>query len=410
MSELEQKANRLVVMLTADRQIDRRITLQADSLESYGWRVVIVGMPLDRGQDQDARVVRIGSEGYMARRENLVLSSYRWLRGYLPMNGPVMRCLKRMAWHYVVDPESFFTRVFLAGALRYSPRIFVAHDLPMLPVAAKAARACGARLVYDSHELYCEQEFSDREKRRWEEIESKYIGVCDVVITVNSSISTELERRYRVKGINVIYNAERKKVKRASVQTLHEILRLPTNKKILLFQGGISSGRNLNVLIEATGLVKNKSVVLLILGDGLLVRDLRKQAKRAACEDRVFFHSAVPQAKLLEMTSGADAGIIPYQPTCLNNLYCTPNKLFEFIAAEIPIVSTDLPEVTRIIKNYKIGLVGDTSTPHKFAKLLDDFFSSEERLSLWRKNCKGAKEAICWEEEEKKLLKIFNNF
>ena len=62
MSELAQEANRLVVMLTADRQIDRRITLQADSLESAGWQVVIVGMPLDGGQDHDARVVRIGGD------------------------------------------------------------------------------------------------------------------------------------------------------------------------------------------------------------------------------------------------------------------------------------------------------------------------------------------------------------
>jgi len=139
----------------------------------------------------------------------------------------------------------------------------------MLPAATQLAEACGARLVYDSHELYSEQEFSVREKRRWAEIEAKYIGACDVLIAVNQSIATELEQRYGVSGVRVIYNAERTRQAPAVTRKLHQTFGLPADKKIVLLQGGLSAGHNLEVLVDAMRYVQNPSVVLVVLGDGL---------------------------------------------------------------------------------------------------------------------------------------------
>ncbi|MCG2576278.1 glycosyltransferase [Dechloromonas sp. XY25] len=396
-----------VVMLTPDRQIDRRILLSADSLEAAGWEVTIIAMPLDEQATDDRRVVRIGSKAGPISRENRVLEAYRWIRGHLPMNGRLMRWMKRLTWRYLVDQESFYSKLFYSTASQYAPRVFVANDLPMLPVAGRLAKECGAKLVYDSHELYSEQEFSEREKRRWSEIEAKYIGACDVVITVNQSIATELEQRYGVSGVRVIYNAER--TPQASIMTrrLHEIFGLPLDKKILLLQGGLSAGRNLEVLVDAMRYVQNTSVVLVVLGDGLLLCSLQKLARQQELKGRVYFHAAVPQNELLALTAAADAGVIPYQATCLNNHYCTPNKLFEFIAAGLPILATDLPEVRRLVEGLQIGLVGDTGSPQKLAALVDDFFSDEHRFATWKAQVKVARELICWEQEENKLVEIY---
>lgn len=397
-----------VVMLTPDRQIDRRILLSADSLEAAGWDVTIIAMPLDaQSADDDRRVVRIGSDAGPAKRENRVLDAYRWVRGHLPMNGRLMRWMKRLAWRYVVDQESFYSKLFYSTASHYSPRVFVANDLPMLPVAKQLAAACGARLVYDSHELYSEQEFSDREKRRWAEIEAKYIGTCDVVITVNQSIATELEHRYGVSDVRVIYNAERTRNTPAVSRRFHEAFGLSAEKKILLLQGGLSAGRNLDVLVDAMRYVKDPYVVLVVLGDGLLLRSLQKMVQQEGLAGRVYFHAAVPQNELLALTAAADAGVIPYQATCLNNHYCTPNKLFEFIAAGLPILATDLPEIRRLVEGQQIGQVGDTGSPQKLAALIDDFFSNEQRFATWKARVSVVRQLICWEQEEKKLVEIY---
>ena len=399
-----------IVMLTTDRQIDRRILLQADSLETAGWVVTIIAMPLDIKRDEDPRVIRIGSVGsdsIHAKKENLVLDVYQWIRHYLPMNSPLMRWIKRQAWCYWVDQESFYTKLFYNTVSRYSPRVFVAHDLPILPLAKQVADRCGARLVYDSHELYSEQALSEREKQRWAQIEAKYIGACDAVITVNLSIAMELERRYGIHGVKVIYNAERSCNTPIKTGFFHKIFDLSADKKILLFQGGLSAGRNLEVLVDAMEYIQNTSVVLVILGDGLFLKKLQAKTRAKALGTKVFFHPAAAQKDLVALTAQADAGVIPYQATCLNNHLCTPNKLFEFIAAGIPILASDLPEIRKIVEGQSIGLVGDTRTAKKLGSLIDAFFSDKQRLSCWQTNLSTVRRTICWEEEEKKLLDIY---
>jgi len=394
-------------MLTPDRQIDRRILLSADSLEAAGWDVIIIAMPLDNQIDDDIRVVRIGIDSGHAIRENRVLDAYRWVRRHLPMNGRLMRWMKRLTWRYLVDQESFYSKLFYSTASKYAPRVFVANDLPMLPVARKLALGCGAKLVYDSHELYSEQEFSEREKRRWSEIEAKYINTCDLVITVNYSIAAELERRYGVRGVKVIYNAERTRTSPKPSRRLHETFDLSADSKIVLLQGGLSGGRNLETLVAAMRYVKNPSVVLVVLGEGLLLHSLQKLVNRLELKARVYFHAAVPQNELLTLTVAADVGVIPYQATCLNNLYCTPNKLFEFVAAGLPILATDLPEIRRLVEGQHIGLVGDTSSPQKLAVLMDNFFADENRFAAWKARAVIARKLICWEQEEKKLVEAY---
>ena len=228
-----------------------------------------------------------------------------------------------------------------------------------------------------------------------------------MVITVNQSIATELERRYGVSEVKVIYNAERSFNIPARSRRFHEAFGLSADKKVLLLQGGLSAGRNLEVLVDAMRHVQNPSVVLVVLGDGLLLRSLQNKALAVELRERVYFHPAVPQKDLLTFTVAADAGVIPYQATCLNNHYCTPNKLFEFIAAGLPILASDLPEIRKMVEGQQIGSVGDTSTPEKLASLIDDFFGDEQRLASWRANLATVREQICWEEEEKELVKIY---
>jgi glycosyltransferase involved in cell wall biosynthesis len=395
-------------MLTADRKIDRRILLQADSLEAAGWRVTVVGMALDPGEvDTDPRVVRIGSEDPIDKRGKFVLHAYRWLRQYLSMNNWLMRTVKSAAWRYAVDQESFYLKLFSKTAAQFSPEVFVAHDLPMLPVAHLACQRCGLKLVYDSHELYSEQEFSSREKQRWAEIEAKYIGGCDAVITINPSIARELERRYRIKDVTVIYNADRTGELPVNRYLFHRAFGMDSMQKVLLFQGGLSGGRNLEVLVEAMQLVQNPYLNLVIMGDGRLGTSLKKKVIALKLADRVHLHPAVPQSELVAFSSSADAGIIPYQATCLNNYYCTPNKLFEFIAAGLPILASDLPELRRMVQSHDIGLVGDMSSPGATAQLIDEFFSDSHRFTAWQQRVAEARKIICWEKEGEKLVAIF---
>lgn len=398
-----------VLMLCNDRQIDRRILLQADSLEKAGWLVTIVAMPLDQPVvGEDPRVRRIGAATeVVARQENRVLAAYRVVRRYVPMNGALMRLLKSFAWRFLVDQERFYLNLFLADGRKHPAEVVVAHDLPMLPVGRALAAEFGARLVYDSHELYSEQEFSRGQQRSWAAIEQRHIQACDRVITVNPSIAQELQTRYGLSDVRVIHNAERIAALAPRSWYLHERFAIPRDDQVLLYQGGFSAGRNLPELVHAMRLVQSPRIHLVLLGDGQLGQSLQRMVERKGLEGRVHLHAAVPQAQLLAITAAADAGVIPYQAICLNNYYCTPNKLFEFVAAGLPILASDLPELRRLVAGNGIGVVAELGTAVQLATAIADFFSDAERLQQWRGQLEVVREELSWQREGERLKGIY---
>lgn len=396
-----------VLMLTADRRIDRRILLEADALESDGWSVTILGMALDDGEkDNDPRVVRIGSSRSINSREYLLISAYRRIRRVVSMNSLLMRRMKMFAWKYLTDQEQFFKTAFLQDALNYPSDVVYAHDLPMLPVARAVAETFNAKLVYDNHELYAEQEFSDFERRKWIEIEKRHIGAADLVIAVNQSIATELERRYDLAKVHVILNAEHPMPVAGKPDTLRKKLNLPENAIVGLFQGGLSEGRNLKTLVQAMQYVDVPEFHLVFLGDGALFRQLRREAARIGMADRVHFLAAVPQAELLDHSASADFGIIPYQPVCLNTRYCTPNKMFEFIAAGLPIISSDLPELRRFVVGFGLGLVADLSSPRDAAQAISRIAGDPSMRRDLAVQVVAAQSQISWSIEGAQLSSI----
>lgn len=398
-----------VLMLCNDRQIDRRILLQADSLEEAGWQVTIVAMPLDQPvAGDDPRVQRIGAASEaVAQRENRVLAAYRLVRRYLPMNGVLMRGLKSLAWRFLVDQERFYLNLFLADGRQHPADVVVAHDLPMLAVARTLAAEFAAKLVYDSHELYSEQEFSRGQQRSWAAIERRHIAACDRVITVNPSIAAELQARYGLSDVRVIHNAERMGPMLPRGWYLHERFAIPRDHQVLLFQGGLSAGRNLPELVQAMALLNSPRIHLVLLGDGQLAQSLARLIERKGLQATVHLHPAVPQTELLAITATADAGIIPYQAICLNNYYCTPNKLFEFVTAGLPILASDLPELRRLVVGNQIGAVAELGSAAQLAAAISHFFADEPRLQAWRSRLLRVRPALSWQQEGEHLKRIY---
>jgi glycosyltransferase involved in cell wall biosynthesis len=399
-----------ILMMTTDQMIDRRILLESDALAEDGWEVMILATAGAR--PDHSRVVTTAAHRERVlptpNKATALFSVYRLLRRRVSMNGALARRLKSLVWRRLMSPDEFARRLMLPSALDYRSDVVVAHDLPILPAAAEAAKHHGAKLVYDSHELYCEQEFEPPLQRMWRAIERRSIGACDCVITVNPSIAGELKTRYALPRVDVVANAERTEGPPPVKGGLfHQAFGLNASAVIVLFQGGLLAGRNLEMLVDAMARVNAPQVHLVFLGDGALARPLSRRATARGVAARVHFHGAVAQSDLLHYTASADLGVIPYQATCLNNLYCTPNKLFEYIAAAVPMLATDLPEMRRLIAGNDIGLMIDTGSPDALARAVDHVVSDTALLARFRANLKDVRARVNWAEESKTLVEIF---
>lgn len=116
----------------------------------------------------------------------------------------------------------------------------------------------------------------------------------------------------------------------------------------------------------------------------------------------IYFYDAVSPDVLLEHTNSADYGILFYEDTCLNHRYCSPNKIFEYFMAEIPVIVSNLYEMKRLVDTYNVGEVSVENNPSGFIEALENI--SLKDYDLLVENVKKIKQKYNWEEQEKVML------
>lgn len=303
-------------------------------------------------------------------------------------------------------------RMVLAG-IKLRPDLVHANDLSALPIGYLVAKFTGAKLLYDSHELW----FGAQHRAnfpRWMynlglAMERVLAKRADAVVTVSESIAEEMHRKMGIPKPQVIRNTPDwpKSTAVNSPGRLRVELGISHDIPILLYQGGIAKGRGLELLVQALTYLKNSDAVLVFLGNGPLVEVLKQTAKDAGIEQRVLFHPAVPPHDLPLYTVDATLGLSPIEGMCLNHRLCLPNKLFEYIQAGVPVVATDFPELRRTICSLGIGELFPDGSAVELARVIDGILADPVKLERYKRNAQQAAPQCSWEVEKKKLMEIY---
>jgi glycosyltransferase involved in cell wall biosynthesis len=173
-------------------------------------------------------------------------------------------------------------------------------------------------------------------------------------------------------------------------------------KKIILYQGALNIGRGLENLIETMKFLEHH--LLVIIGEGDLFESLKQKVHSEKLNKKIKFLGKVPPKELHKLTPLADLGISLEEDLGLNYRFALPNKVFDYIQAEVPILVSNLPEMSAIVNHYKVGEIAQNRTPKILAKQIENVLKKD-----FTKELKKAKEVLIWEKQEDKLLAIFNN-
>jgi len=149
------------------------------------------------------------------------------------------------------------------------------------------------------------------------------------------------------------------------------------------------------------------NTILLIIGDGDIVENLKQMVSEQGLQSKVMFMEKVPHNILMNFTCAADVGITLDKDTNLNYKYSLPNKLFDYIQAGVPVLASKIVEVENIIESYNIGDIIDSHNPEHIAAKLKNMLSDMDRMQFWKKNLHKAREELCWENEQGKIIEIF---
>jgi len=282
-------------------------------------------------------------------------------------------------------------------ARRLDADVYASNNLDVLPAGVIASGRGGNRfLVYDAHELWTDMSAQTlRFRAFFYSLENTLIRKAHAVMTVNEFIALELARRYRIPTPEVVYNCP----ERFSIPVIPK----RGARIIALYHGMLSSDRGLENLVLSSKYLE-RDVLLLMRGVGEIETRLRDLAShRENCQ----FEDPVPQDEVIMKAAEADIGIIPYLPTYWNNYLCSPNKLFEYVQAGIPVVASDLPFLRKVILGEDIGLTFDPYDPKDIASTINKV-TREQELTRLKQNVRKAAEKWCWEKEEPKLLQIYD--
>ncbi|MFJ8260578.1 glycosyltransferase [Rummeliibacillus sp. NPDC094406] len=299
---------------------------------------------------------------------------------------------------------SVITRMILKGRMKKYD-IYHSNDLNTLPQGYLCAkwRLIKKPLIYDSHEVQTSRTGYD--SSIYSKMEQFFIKRMDSMIVENHTRAKYNEVLYGFYP-NVVHNYPfiQKKIENNHVD-LHEILQLPENEKILLYQGGIQAGRGLDKLIKAVP--KFNAGTLILIGDGRIKTDLIKMVNEMNLQEKVKFLPKVPLSELPKYTRNAYLGFQVLNNTNYNHYSASSNKLFEYMMAGVPVVACDFPEIKRVVEGEETGICIDSHKPDEIAaavnKLLDNI-ALRNRLS---ENSLKASELFNWEKERELFINVY---
>jgi glycosyltransferase involved in cell wall biosynthesis len=281
-----------------------------------------------------------------------------------------------------------------------------------LPAVVRAKSRFGGVGLYDSRDVFFES-------RDWPNVgrvrrallaavERGWAHSCAAVLTVNDAYAEMLEKNLGVARPVVVMNCpERYEPPEPPPDLIRERLGLPPGTAVVLYQGGLLTERGIEETMEA--IRDLPEAVLVLMGYGGMRDAYSEQAAREPYVGKVFVLDAVPPEELLAWTASSDLSVMAIQPTTLNHRYTTPQKLFESLAAGVPVVASDLPGMAAIVRETRTGVLCDPTSSVAIAEAIRSLLrlSPDERREMRRRCLAAAHARYNWESQAGTLLELY---
>ena len=365
----QSSSQRVILAVINDLVGDQRIHRIATTLAEAGYSVTVVGRVLPGS-------LAISDRPYATHRFRLPVHSGKFF--YLLFN-------LRLFWWLLFQPVDIIT----------------SNDLDTLLACYFAARLRRKRLVYDSHELFTEvPELIDRPatRRIWLKLEQWLVPKLRKAYTVNESLARIFSDKYGV-SFAAIRNVPFARPEPSGLD-------LPG--KVILYQGALNLGRGIELMIDAMKHLPGYE--LWIIGRGDVEATLRKQAS-ALPVGRVVFHGFMPLEQLHPFTAQASLGLSLEEDMGANYHFASPNKVYDYLQARIPVLVSDLPEMRAVVQTYRCGeiLREAERNPEQLASRIRAILEKEDRWQNYREHARKAAAELTWEAERKKLLAVYRD-
>lgn len=359
---------KVLVAVTSDIVTDQRAHKICNTLEELNFEVTLVGR-------KEKNSLPLPSRNYLIKRWQLLFNK-----------GPL--------FYANYNIRLFFHLIFNNYDVIWS------NDLDTLLSCYLAAKCKGKALIFDSHEYFTElPELVNRPKIKcfWKSIEKRILPKLKNVITVSEGIAQLYREEYNI-DVKVVRNVPYFKEKKLSKVPL---------KKTIIYQGAINVNRGIETMVKSMNYIDDAT--LLIVGNGDVFNEIKQLINQLQLNDRVKMLGEVSFEELHQYTQQAILGLSLEEDMGLNYRLALPNKLFDYIHAEIPVLVSNLPEMSQLVKKYQVGEVAESHHPERIAEQIKSMLNNPQLLQFWKNNTKVAKQELNWDNEKKVIIEMIKN-
>jgi glycosyltransferase involved in cell wall biosynthesis len=289
----------------------------------------------------------------------------------------------------------------LIEVIKCYPTIIHCNDFLMLPISVLGKLFTGAKIVYDAHELESDRNGLSANKGKVILFAEKILWCfVDGLIVVSPSIARWYSDNVGAKKTTIVLNSP---VLNKNIPSDSDYLRdkynIPKEAKIFIYVGLLMRGRGIELVLDA--FKHNDMSHVVFLGYGELSDSLNTLSREVI---NVHVHEAVAHHDVVSVVQSADVGLCLIQNVSLSDYYCLPNKLFEYIFSGIPVLASNFPDISDLVKRCGVGVCVDLDVTSisdgicQFENDEVDFIADDAQL-----------EEFSWSRQEKELMKLYHS-
>jgi glycosyltransferase involved in cell wall biosynthesis len=301
----------------------------------------------------------------------------------------------------------------LSIARRQRADLYHFHDPDLLFVGGLLRLLTRKPVIYDVHENYPQdiqtKEWIPAALRRpfsalFRFFEDNAARWMDAVVVVNE----HLAERFRGKSqVATVFNYSRLEPSPANQGAGEQTPRRTT--PYFVYAGRISDDRGLHECVQALGSLEEHDVELRCAGRiGHVAEDsFRELLEGRRSHSRFKYLGLLPYEAIPPLLQDAVAGLLCFRPTP-NNVLGTPNKLFEYMSAGIPVIASDFPFIRQVVSEADCGLLVRPEDVEEIASAMERILQDPNGAARWGSNgLKAVRERYNWQMEEQKLLALY---
>lgn len=283
--------------------------------------------------------------------------------------------------------------------------VYHLHD-PELILLGLVLRALGRRVVYDAHEAYpmviLDRDWIPRLLRpvlssTWRRFEAFLVRKATLTIVAHESLKEQFDGG----RISVIHNYPI-----MSDYSLSEVAEMSGRPARLIYHGDLTQQRGLFSMVEAMGKLDDSINASLRLA-GSLTTSAAERMEHLDGFDRCRYLGWLDGSALAQELGSARAGLVLLHPTN-NYLKIRPNKLYEYMAAGLPVVASNFPFWREIVEHHRVGILVDPLDVQAIADAIAFILANpEEATAMGRRGRKAVAEHFNWQQEEKNLIHAY---